>query len=260
MSLMGTLAKVAVGIAVAKGVKSLTTGGGSPRSTGGGGMLGDLLKNVAGGQQQAGGRQQGGDILGDLLGGLAGGTAGRSSGPGASVGLDNIMEGLTRGGGNASGGLGDILGKLGGAGGAAGGLGGLLTNALENRGQVTQKTNQSEEEAAGLLIRAMLQAAKADGQIDEAEKQKLLGRLGDLDQNEVNFINAELNRGVDLDGLVRDTPRGMEQQVYMMSLMGIDLDSQQEAQYLHDLGGALGMDRNQVNQVHEMLGVQSLYG
>lgn len=259
MSMMGTLAKIAVGVAVAKGMKSLTTGGGSPRSTGGGGMLGDLLKNVAGGQT-AGRTGGGGDILGDLLGGLAGGGAGGAArGPGASLGLDNIMDGLTKGGGGAAGGLGDMLGKLGG-GGAAGGLGGLLTNALENRGQVTQQANAQEEAAAELLIRAMLQAAKADGEIDAAEKQKLLERLGELDQQEVAFVNRELGKGIDLEGLARETPRGMEAQVYMMSLMGIDLDSQQEAQYLHDLGGALGMDRNQINQVHQMMGVQSLYG
>ena len=51
----------------------------------------------------------------------------------------------------------------------------------------------------------------------------------------------------------------MEAQVYMMSLMGIDLDSQKEAQYLHDLATALRLDQAAVNKVHDMLGVQSLY-
>lgn len=293
MSLVGTLAKVAVGIAVAKGLKSMTGGGASQKSGGGlgdmlggalgggaqqrggsAGGLGDILGQLGGQQQstggagggigdllgQLGGQQQGGGAagggIGDLLGSVLGGGAQQG---GAGGGLGDLMGGLARGGGS-NGGLGDLLGQLGGAGGAAGGLGGLLTNALENQGQVTQKTTQSDEDSAALMIRAMLQAAKADGQIDEAEKEKLLGNLGDLDANERAVINQELNRGIDVRGLAQDTPRGMAEQVYAMSVMAIDLDTQDEASYLHDLAQNMGLDRNKVNHIHQMMGARPLYG
>lgn len=249
MSLVGTLAKVAIGVAVAKGMKSMT--GGGAKTSGGG--IGDLIGGMMGGAQKSGGG------IGDLLGGALGGGSSSSAG---GLGLDDLMGGLLKGGaGSAStgGGMGDLLGKLGQAGGA-GGLGGLLNDALGNGGQVTQQTSQADEDAAGLMIRAMLQAAKADGNVDQQERDKLLSNVGELSQDEADFINAELERDIDVAGLARDVPRGMEDQVYMMSVMGINLDTQHEASYLNDLAQAMSLGQSQVNQIHEMLGVQPLYG
>ena len=272
MSLVGTLAKVAIGVAVAKGVKSVAggksssggglgdllggaLGGGSSSSAQSGGGIGDLLGQLAGGKSTQSSSGGIGDLLGSVLGG--GASSQQQSAPG---GLGDLMGGLLKGGNsNASGGLGDILGQLGGAG-AAGGLGGLLTNALENKGVVTKATTQEDDDAAGLLIRAMMQSAKSDGSIDEAEKEKLLGNLGELDQSEIDLINSEMQRPVDVRELANDVPRGMESQVYMMSVMGIDLDTQNEASYLHDLGQALNLEQSQMNNIHEMLGARKLYG
>lgn len=53
---------------------------------------------------------------------------------------------------------------------------------------------------------------------------------------------------------------GMEAQVYTMSIMGIDLDNQTEAQYPHDLVTKLGIDQCSVNQIHEQLAVPTIYG
>lgn len=265
MSLVSTLAKVAIGIAVAKGIKSVA--GGSASQSGGG--MGDLLGNVLGGKQT---NTQSGGGLGDLLGQLGGGASQTSGGgigdllgqlgggrnQGGATGLEGIMDGLLKGNAGAKGGIGDLLGQLGG-GTAAGGLGGLLSDALSNGGQVSTAPSQDDEQAAALMIRAMLQAAKADGQIDEDEKQKLLGNLGDLDATERDLINQELNRGIDVDALARDVPRGMEDQVYMMSVMAIDLDTKGEAQYLHDLAGALGIDKAKSNNIHSMMGAPALY-
>ena len=268
MSLVGTLAKVAIGVAVAKGMKSVT--GGGSKSSGG---IGDLLGGMLGGgatQSQSGGglgdllggalgggsSSSGGGGLGDLLGGVLGGGSSSSASAG---GLGDLMGGLLGGGANSGTGMGDILGKLGGAG-AAGGLGGLLTDALGNGGQLTQSASQEDEDAAGLMIRAMMQAAKADGNIDQEERDKLLSNVGELSQEETAFINAEMARDIDVAGLARDVPKGMEDQVYMMSVMGINLDTQNEASYLNDLAQNLNLGQSQVNQIHKMLGVQPLYG
>ncbi|PIB22899.1 hypothetical protein BFP76_10260 [Amylibacter kogurei] len=265
MSLVGTLAKLAVGYAVARGVKSVIGGGGAAKS-GGGSVFGGsasgqstglegMMDSITGGSTGTTGASTGGGI-GDLLGQLGGG---KSAG-----GIGDLLGQLGGGasGSGGAGGLGGLLGQLG-AGSAAGGLGGMLNDALSGSagglGQVQQKPSQKEEEAAGLMIRAMLQAAKADGSVDEAEKQQLLQHLGDLDQDEINFVNAEMNRGIDISGLAADVPNGMEQQVYMMSLMGINLDNQNEAQYLNDLANAMNIGKQQVNQIHQMLGVQPLY-
>ena len=87
-----------------------------------------------------------------------------------------------------------------------------------------------------------------------------MGQLGgDIDAEEAAFLRTEMAKPVDVDALVAEVPRGMGPQVYAMSLLAIDLDSQAEAQYLHTLAKGLGMDAASVNDVHAQLGVPSLY-
>ena len=269
MSLVGTLGKVALGIAVARGVGKVMgggqgagglgglLGGASGQSGGLGGLLGGL-KNAAGGAQQGGsagglGGLLGGGASGGGLGGLLGG--GANSG-GAAGGLGGLL------GGAQSGGLGGLLESLGGAGGgaAAGGLGGLLNGALSGE-QATQAPTQAQEETAKILIRAMVNAAKSDGQIDEAEQQKIVSNLGEeVSEEERNFVLSEMQSPLDLAGFINEVPRGAEQQVYLMSLMAIDLDSQAEAQYLDKLREGFGMTQEASNAIHAQVGVPPLYG
>jgi uncharacterized membrane protein YebE (DUF533 family) len=105
----------------------------------------------------------------------------------------------------------------------------------------------------------MVQAAKSDGKLDQDEKQKLMQNLGDADPKEIAFVNELLAQPVNIQDLVDAVPHGLEEQVYLMSLMAIDLDSQAEAQYLHDLATALGLDQTLVNQIHDQAGAQRLY-
>ncbi|HQU70042.1 MAG TPA: DUF533 domain-containing protein [Albidovulum sp.] len=318
MSLMGTLAKVAIGIAVAKGVGSMMgkkasagtgsagSGGtfGGPNSPGaGGGGLEDMMGEMLGGKRggttrtsapQGGGTGSGG--IGDLLnelGGYApggagqtqtgGGQVGRSSGGGG--GLDDLIGSL--GGGQGGGGLGDLLGGLlggaqgkagqagggslgdllggllggamGGAASGGGGFGDLLNQSLGNRGEPDATPTPQQNAAAGLMLVAMIQAAKADGKVDAAEQKKLLGNLGDITPEEKRFVEAQLAAPLDPDGLAGQVPQGLEAQVYMMSLMAIDLDNQNEAQYLHRLATAMGLDKQVVNQIHAQAGAPQLY-
>ncbi len=99
----------------------------------------------------------------------------------------------------------------------------------------------------------------SDGRIDPQEKDKLLKHLGDLGREELDFVNAELAKPMDVNALVRNVPKGSEGQVYMMSLMGIDLDSNHEARYLHELSQALGLTPQQVNAMHDRLGEPRLF-
>jgi len=290
MSLLKTLAKVAIGVAVAKGVSGMMKGGSSqaggqaPAGSSGGGLLDSLTKNVGGQTGQAGtGGQSGGmgDLLGQVLGGGSGSTGGASGGQ--AGGLGGLLEQLGGGAGGAGGkgGLGDLLGGLAGAGGA-GGLGGLLgglaSKAPQQRnsgGSFGELLNESlgkggeepsvqpsadEEAMAALMLRAMIQAAKSDGKLDDNERQRLMENLKDGDQDEIEFVNRELAAPIDIDGLASQVPAGMQQQVYVMSVMGINLDEQAEAEYLHKLATAMGLDQQAVNNVHDQLGVQRIYG
>ncbi len=205
-------------------------------------------------------------ILGSLMGNNA-----VSSGLGAQV-LKSVL-----GGAGASGsGLGGLLGGVLGSGGSSGGglLGGLAEAALKQFGQnqasstapvtseqcVPEGMNQQQaNEEATLLIRAMINAAKADGRVDREETENILQRLGDITQDEIDFVRQELAQPLDIEGFIRSVPRGMEQQVYAMSLMAIDLDTNPEAKYLHQLAQGLRMSQQVCNQINQQLGAPQLY-
>lgn len=295
MSLMKSLARVAAGVMLAKGLGSMMQqqqqsrqGQGSHRT--GGGILGDLM-NAGSRRGGSGGLN---DLLGQVLGGRSGGAGtgrpyGGPNSAGALGGLGGILDNLTRNAGGSRGttggygqGGGGLLGGLAG-GAAAGGLGGLLGGILNGPAQRGAQANndatfgevfndavarQDEPEVAptaeqnavaGLMLRATIQAAKADGRIDEAERERLLGQLGDLDDDDRAFIRQQMAAPVDAQALAREVPKGLEAQVYLMSLMAIDFDSREEAEYLHSLADALGIDRATTNQIHEQVGVQNLY-
>ncbi|WBU63137.1 tellurite resistance TerB family protein [Paracoccus aerodenitrificans] len=284
MSLMKTLARIAGGVILAKGLSSAMKGSdrsrsGSATRRSGGGLLDQLQRST-----QSGSSGSLGGLLGGLLGGNSGGTAGsgrRYGGPnssGASGGLGGILDQLTntnsggtRRAGSQGGSIGDLLGGL--LGGTAAGslaskgaqdrndasFGELLNDSLST-GQEPEVAPTAEQNAvAGLMLRAMIQAAKADGRIDEGEKERLLGELGDLDEDERQFVREQMAAPVDAEALARDVPQGLEPQVYLMSIMAIDFDSQEEAQYLHKLAQALGLQPQTVNQIHDEVGVQNLY-
>ena len=299
MSLLGTLARVAVGVAIAKGVGNMmqasrqggtaaprpgtgTTYSGTqsrntaPAGSGAPGGLQDIMRDVLSGtpagQTASAGRapapQPGslpgglGGLLEQLAGGTAGGTATRAgTSPGAG-GLDGLLGSLASGGA-----LGGLVGAAGGAAAAPGraapepnaGFGELLNQSLRNYGEPDVPPVPQQEAAAALLLRAMIQAAKSDGKVDAAERAKLLDGLKDATQAEVDFVKAELAAPVDIEGLARQVPKGLEAQVYTMSVMAITLDNKAEAQYLSELATALHLAPAQVNSIHTQLGVPTLY-
>ncbi len=261
---------------VARGVGKMMGGGGSAGGAGGlGGMLGGggaggLGGLLGGGGTSQDGQQQGDGGLGGLLGGLTGGgnaaqgggglgglLGGLAGGAGAGGGLGGLLGGLAgSGGAGAGGGLGGLLDSLGG-GAAAGGLGGMLNQALGGQ-QVEPTADQNTQ--AELMLRGMINAAKSDGQLDESEAQKIMEHMGDATEEEVAFVRNEMQQPLDVDGFIASVPQGMEQQVYLMSLMGIDLDSQAEAQYLDRIAKGMNIDEQTVNAIHAKLGVPNLYG
>ena len=232
MNLVGTLAKVAIGVMMSRGVGKMM-GNNSVSSGGGlGGMLGGLASSAM--------RQGGGGLAGMLGKALSGGGAQ----------------------GGAGGGLGGLLNSLGGSQNTgqtgAGGLGGLLNQMMSGESAAEPTSEQNTE--AEIMLRAMINAAKSDGGVDEAEQRKILEHLGDdVTQEEIDFVKSEMAQPLDLAGFVQSVPKGLEQHVYVMSLLGIDLDSQAEAQYLDQLSNGLGISNELSNQIHEKVGVPALY-
>ena len=226
--------------------------GGQSNDSGLGGLLGGLASQLGGGQQQ---QQQSGGGLGGLLGGLVGG----GSSNGGNNQLGSILSGLTQG----SGGQAD-LGKLvmGALGGLAGGNAAQGSNAQPDFSSFDASkfdNNQQAQDDATLLIRAMVNSAKSDGQIDDEEQQNIMGQLGEVEQSELDFIQNELQQPLNVEEFIASVPQNIQSQVYAMSLMTIKLDTQDEAGYLHQLAQGFNIAPQEVNQIHENMGAPKLY-
>ena len=255
MSMVGTLAKLAVGAMVAKGVGNMVRGGGS--GGGLGGLLGGALGGMTGGRQN----QQGGGLGGMLgggagggglgdLGALLGGSSAGNAAPGGAGGLGGLLESIAGGGNQPTNAQAP----------AGGSLGDLLNGALTGQQSAPQAT-PTQEEQAKILISAMIAGTKADGNVDQAEQQKIVEHLGsDVSDDERTFVLGEMKSALDVDALVRSIPKGAEQQAYMMSMMGMTLDSKEEAVFLDSFRKGLGISEQVANAIHEQLGAPTLYG
>ncbi|MCC7199161.1 MAG: tellurite resistance TerB family protein [Gammaproteobacteria bacterium] len=94
------------------------------------------------------------------------------------------------------------------------------------------------------VLRAMIAAAKADGQVDAAEHQKIFGELGrlDLSADEKAFVLEEFGRPLDVDTVVASaTSDELARQVYAASRLIVAEASPAEAAYLQLLAARLGL-------------------
>ena len=252
---------------------------------GGGGNLLESLGGLLGGQpggQQGGqqGEQQGGG-LGDLLSGILGG-----GGAGLSGMLGDVLNqaGQAVGGKQnlALGGLGALAGALLGGGGkslggAFGGgvmalLGAMAFNALKGSGQSTgqipvgllepqTKADQQElEQRAELVLKAMINAAKADGQIDQKEIQRIVGKLQEAgaDAEGQSYVLTQMQKPLETEQLISAAGGQPElaAQLYAASLMAIEVDTPAEKAYLGELASGLGLTPAVILRIEQMVGLQ----
>lgn len=104
-----------------------------------------------------------------------------------------------------------------------------------------------------LLARAMISAAKADGQIDTRESQAILSQINGLDlpAEDKAFLFEEYARPLDIAVLAGDvdTPEHAAE-VYAASVLMVAPPSAPEQIYLDTLARALGLETGLVQQIH----------
>lgn len=152
--------------------------------------------------------------------------------------------------------VGSLLGSMVGGRGARGGLGGL-GGLLGGLGKDDPEPVDIPDEDALVLIRAMTNAAKADGNVDQAEVDNIVQRAGDLDADDEAFLRAEFAAPLDLDAFIESVPSGMEAEVYTASLLPIEIDSVAETEYLRNLADGLGLRSEQVEDIHNALEIST---
>ncbi len=122
----------------------------------------------------------------------------------------------------------------------------------ENNGFNPARAPQGEDAFALTIVRAMIAAAKADGHIDHAERQKIAGRLGDagLDAEGEQFLLAELEKPVNVDDLVSAAQTEEQRvEIYTASRLTIEPETRAERGYLDMLAGRLGLEDGLVDHI-----------
>jgi uncharacterized membrane protein YebE (DUF533 family) len=227
-----------------------------------------------------------GGILDQILGrGAPQGRTATSQAATAGTDLGGLLSSVLGGGsGLKAGGLGALAGAIlgGGAKGAIGGgalalLGSMALQAMRAAGgskpeaQIDPATrlaaglrppaNQQEEKevesVASVIVKGMINAAKADGQIDEREAERIASSLcknGGAAATREELIN-ELRKPMDTDGLIRAVPnQQVAAEVYAASLLAVELDTEAERRYLEELARRLRLDAGVVRQLHAVVG------
>ena len=249
MSLMQTLARVAVGVAVAKGARALTQNARAGKS---GTVLDDML-GKRGTTARAG--QTGG--LGGLLDSLQGRQSGTRRTQPSAGGLSDLLGGLA-----GAGGLGGLIGGLtGGSSGqrSTGQFGERLQSQIDATADPQAQMPPEQEGLAAVMLLAMVQAAQADGTLDGTERARIMDHLDGASAQERAFVEDAMTRRMSVSDLAAGVPEGAEAQVYTMALMAIDLDHPAEVDFLRGFADELGLRSGDVNDIHAKAGVVPLY-
>ena len=245
---------------------------------GGGGSLLESLSGMLGGQSQQGGGL--GSILTQALGGGSG-----------SGGLGGILGNVLNDAGNAVGGKQNLalggLGALAGAllggggksvGGALGGgvmalLGTMAYQALKGGGSQQPEVplgllepqsaaeRQQLEQNSEIVLKAMINAAKADGQIDQGEMQRIVGKLKEsgMGKEAQQYVLTEMTKPLDTQALIASAKGqpALAAQIYAASLLAIEVDTPAEKKYLDQLAAGLGIKPEVTQRIKDMVGLQA---
>ncbi|MEN6319969.1 MAG: tellurite resistance TerB family protein [Syntrophaceae bacterium] len=238
----------------------------SALSGGKGGGIGDLLSSVLGGGQQGAGSTGAGGGIGDVLSSMLGG-AGKAVGGNQNLALGGLgaLVGSLLGGGGKS--LGGAVG-----GGLMALLGAMAFNALKGSGEQkpqipagllepqTDAEKNELEQHSEFVLRAMINATKADGQIDEGEINRITGKLKEIgaDTEAQSYLMAQMQQPMETEQLIAAAQGKPElaAQIYGASLLAIEVDTQAERDYLAQLAAGLGLSPQVTGRIHELVGLQ----
>ena len=230
-------------------------------------LLGSVIQGTTGSSPAASSRvSNAGNSLQGLLGSLMG--AGQSMKQ--RVGGDNL----------AAGGIGALLGALMGGsnsptmntlGGSMMGLLGMMaykalsgsmsgSSGAVSQAQYTPPSSQQQNSDAEIILTAMIDAAKSDGQIDSDEMRKIMDTMksSGTGQEGMNYVIAKLQGPMETGKIVAAVQGrpDLAAQVYSASLMAIDVDTDAERMYLDKLARAMGLSPAVVRNIEQLTGAQ----
>lgn len=144
-----------------------------------------------------------------------------------------------------------------------GSLGGNSAGATAPAPAYVPAAPQQQANDAEIIITAMIDAAKADGQVDADEFQRITSSLkqNGLAQDGMNYIIQKLQGPMETAKIVAAVQGRPElaAQVYSASLMAINVDTDAERKYLAKLGNAMGLSTEVMNNIEQLTGSSGGY-
>jgi uncharacterized membrane protein YebE (DUF533 family) len=126
---------------------------------------------------------------------------------------------------------------------------GTLTNLGDS---INELTGPAAEQRSMALIQAMIAAAKADGHIDDSERANITKQIQamGMDADAQKFISDELDKPLDAKAIaaLAESPKAAAE-IYLTSLMVINVDNDQERAYLAELASAMNLAPDLVAQL-----------
>ena len=120
------------------------------------------------------------------------------------------------------------------------------SQGIESSGQsILSLTGPAANDRSMAIVKAMIGAAKADGQIDDAERAVIMKRIddSDLDTAASETLKNELEKPLDVEAIAANadsTESAVE--IYLASLLLTDKSNPAEQSYLRKLSEALKLD------------------
>ena len=157
---------------------------------------------------------------------------------------------------------GDLRSTIGGVLGNIPGIGDLMKSAESDPaaaaagfGSNTMAEPAQNQLGTGVLT-AMIAAAKADGEIDRAESQKIFGQMeqAGLSNEEKSFLLGELSKPLSIDDVAKyaSTPE-VAAQLYTASAIVVDQANEAEKAYLAKLAQRLNVPQGFIDQLNAQM-------
>jgi uncharacterized membrane protein YebE (DUF533 family) len=119
-------------------------------------------------------------------------------------------------------------------------------------GSNVQSADAKNQLGSSVLV-AMIAAAKADGEVDQTESQKIFGQMeqAGLSAEEKAFLLSEISKPLNIEDVAKlaSTPE-VAAQLYTASALVIDSANDKEAAYLSMLAQRLNLPAGFVEQLH----------
>ena len=139
-----------------------------------------------------------------------------------------------------------------------------VTPAPSGSAFMPEESNQAANEALGLiLVRAMIAVARADGRLDAQESQAIFQRIETLglDSESQALLVQEMGHPVDVDAIVNSANGSPETaaEIYIASLLAVEVDTAAEKAYLSMLAARLQLPPELVMELERQVEAQKIF-